>query len=362
MKRGGFDTSRANPKARASFDMDRDRAFERSSRGSRDSKDEVVEKALEIDRRPPNELVVGLLAGRGLPAMDGGLFTKGSSDPVVRLLLDGEEEKRSTVLRRTLEPRWDESFEFAADDATASLVLVVEDWDLLSGNDFMGRVEVPLAPATWQRRASGTSCGRAKRDADAADAAAADAGADAAQGVRCRPAAWASARAGGRHRLGELQLRSTAPQPRQAPAEYRRRDARGGRGRGGRGARAAAAAAALREWRQARRRAGRDGDGGEGPAEDDADGGEPPPPSPRRPRARAAAPGRRRRVQAPNELLVCVVRVAEAAGDGLWRADDQGLDRSAGGGSSCSTRRRPKKKPRASPRRCSPRSSARRRP
>ena len=63
MKRGGFDTSRANPKARASFDMDRDRAFERSSRGSRDSKDEVVEKALEIDRRPPNELVVGLLAG-----------------------------------------------------------------------------------------------------------------------------------------------------------------------------------------------------------------------------------------------------------------------------------------------------------
>ena len=122
MKRGGFDTSRANPKARASFDMDRDRAFERSSRGSRDSKDEVVEKALEIDRRPPNELVVGLLAGRGLPAMDGGLFTKGSSDPVVRLLLDGEEEKRSTVLRRTLEPRWDESFEFAADDAASVAV------------------------------------------------------------------------------------------------------------------------------------------------------------------------------------------------------------------------------------------------
>ena len=55
---------------------------------------------------------------------------------------------KSKVVKGSLDPWWNEAFRLPLDKASAAptLEIVVEDWDLLSGNDFMGRVELPLRP------------------------------------------------------------------------------------------------------------------------------------------------------------------------------------------------------------------------
>jgi len=106
----------------------------------------------EDDDRPDkmaNELRVAVIRARKLPIMDKNLFTKGgSSDPLVHLALDGSILKfKSQVQKKTLEPVWQEVFAFPCDvtDPTANVLNVtVEDWDLTSGNDFMGRLVIPL--------------------------------------------------------------------------------------------------------------------------------------------------------------------------------------------------------------------------
>ncbi|KAJ1450927.1 hypothetical protein M885DRAFT_531139 [Pelagophyceae sp. CCMP2097] len=100
---------------------------------------------------PPNALLVHLVRGKRLRAMDRNLLSAGgSSDPLVLFDLDGETAS-STTKMKTLKPVWLEQFEFVADDTAGMagdyaqvLKVSVEDYDLISGNDFMGEFDIPL--------------------------------------------------------------------------------------------------------------------------------------------------------------------------------------------------------------------------
>ncbi|XP_066552321.1 ras GTPase-activating protein 4 [Amia ocellicauda] len=65
----------------------------------------------------------------------------GASDPFVRVSYNGKTHE-SAVVKRSCYPRWNESFEFELDEAPANAPLSVEvwDWDLVSKNDFLGKV------------------------------------------------------------------------------------------------------------------------------------------------------------------------------------------------------------------------------
>ncbi|KAL4660578.1 ras GTPase-activating protein 4-like [Arapaima gigas] len=65
----------------------------------------------------------------------------GASDPFVRVSYNGKTHD-TAVVKKSCYPRWNESFEFELDEVSADTPLSVEvwDWDLVSKNDFLGRV------------------------------------------------------------------------------------------------------------------------------------------------------------------------------------------------------------------------------
>ena len=88
-------------------------------------------------------LVVHLRSASNLRSADRG----GTSDPYVKLKIDATEHK-SKAIDKSLNPTWDERFEFpgtlgALRDAT--LVLAVQDKDGLSFDDALGGASVPLS-------------------------------------------------------------------------------------------------------------------------------------------------------------------------------------------------------------------------
>ena len=107
--------------------------------------DATVSSSGTAKRASYNVLNVVLHAGRDLLVMDTKLIGKGSSDPQVKLAVGGD-RTISTCKKQNLNPTWDESFQFALLDGPdgEQLEVEVEDWDLLSSNDFMGRCYVPL--------------------------------------------------------------------------------------------------------------------------------------------------------------------------------------------------------------------------
>lgn len=100
---------------------------------------------LAHDPRKVNVLDVTLVSATGLLAMDTNLFTKNSSDPLAKLSCAGQ-KFTSTVKKQRLDPYWNETFRFPLLDSSRDeiLELEVEDYDLLSGNDFMGKCRVAL--------------------------------------------------------------------------------------------------------------------------------------------------------------------------------------------------------------------------
>eukprot|EP01080_Neovahlkampfia_damariscottae_P006512 gene6512-10520_t len=77
--------------------------------------------------------------GKDLPAMDIG----GTSDPFVEISF-GKEQKKTKTIKKTLNPQWNETFDFHVKDMSAPIFLSVYDWDLLSSKDKMGQVVVTL--------------------------------------------------------------------------------------------------------------------------------------------------------------------------------------------------------------------------
>ncbi|XP_067293895.1 ras GTPase-activating protein 4 isoform X2 [Pseudorasbora parva] len=85
----------------------------------------------------PRKLCCQVLEARDLAKKD----RNGASDPFVRVRYNGKTYE-SAVVKKSCYPRWNESFEFELDEALADSLLSVEvwDWDLVSRNDFLGKV------------------------------------------------------------------------------------------------------------------------------------------------------------------------------------------------------------------------------
>ncbi|XP_036435740.1 LOW QUALITY PROTEIN: ras GTPase-activating protein 4 [Colossoma macropomum] len=85
----------------------------------------------------PHKLRCRVLEARDLAKKD----RNGASDPFVRVRYNGKSHE-SAVVKKSCYPRWNESFEFELDDTLADSLLCVEvwDWDLVSRNDFLGKV------------------------------------------------------------------------------------------------------------------------------------------------------------------------------------------------------------------------------
>ncbi|XP_041504406.1 ras GTPase-activating protein 4B isoform X1 [Microtus oregoni] len=66
----------------------------------------------------------------------------GASDPFVRVHYNGRTQETS-VVKKSCYPRWNETFEFELEEgATEALSVEAWDWDLVSRNDFLGKVVV----------------------------------------------------------------------------------------------------------------------------------------------------------------------------------------------------------------------------
>ena len=101
----------------------------------------------KFGKRLPNELRVAVIRAARLPVMDTSLLGggPGTADPFVKLELPGF-EKRTTVKPKNLNPVWGEKFVMGPLQYEVGHVLkcVLFDYDIGSGNDFMGQVNIPL--------------------------------------------------------------------------------------------------------------------------------------------------------------------------------------------------------------------------
>ncbi|XP_018417212.1 PREDICTED: ras GTPase-activating protein 4-like [Nanorana parkeri] len=88
----------------------------------------------------------------------------GASDPFVRVQYNGKTQE-SSVVKKSCYPRWNEAFEFDLDESfTEKLTIEVWDWDLVSKNDFLGKVVInvnglqkDLQEEAWFRLSPGKS-------------------------------------------------------------------------------------------------------------------------------------------------------------------------------------------------------------
>ncbi|KAG0459432.1 hypothetical protein HPP92_022560 [Vanilla planifolia] len=86
------------------------------------------------------KLLVHVIQARGLLAMD----LNGLSDPYVRLQL-GKQRAKTKVVKRSLNPWWDEEFSFRVGDLRDELVVSVLDEDKFFSDDSLGQIKLPLS-------------------------------------------------------------------------------------------------------------------------------------------------------------------------------------------------------------------------
>lgn len=86
------------------------------------------------------KFVVRVKEARNIPAMD----LNGSSDPYVRLQL-GKQRSRTKVVKKSLNPSWEEEFSFKVEDLNDELVVTVLDEDKYFNDDFVGYLKVPVS-------------------------------------------------------------------------------------------------------------------------------------------------------------------------------------------------------------------------
>lgn len=94
----------------------------------------------------PNSLHVTIHQARKLPAMDRDMLgRKTSSDPVVKLSIEGYKSQDTAVIRKELNPVWNEKIIFKPlVDASLSLTVEVEDYNDILSRTFMGKAVIPL--------------------------------------------------------------------------------------------------------------------------------------------------------------------------------------------------------------------------
>lgn len=95
----------------------------------------------------PNFLRVMVVRGVGLPIMDKNLFGKGgSSDPFVRIRIQGEDTRKTKAITKNLNPVWSEKFQWEhVEDPQLAMEVTVEDQNDVMSSEFMGRFVVPLS-------------------------------------------------------------------------------------------------------------------------------------------------------------------------------------------------------------------------
>lgn len=86
------------------------------------------------------KLLVQVIGARGLPSMD----VNGLSDPYVRIQL-GRQRAKTRIVKKSLNPFWDETFSFRVGDLRDELIVSVLDEDKYFSDDFIGQVKLPLA-------------------------------------------------------------------------------------------------------------------------------------------------------------------------------------------------------------------------
>lgn len=95
-----------------------------------------IHVVLEIEPK----IMITLIEGKDLPSMDIG----GTSDPFVEFVLD-KEKKKSNVIKKNLNPKWNEHFDFQVHNMNDVLYLNVFDWNLLLSNTLIGQGVVSLS-------------------------------------------------------------------------------------------------------------------------------------------------------------------------------------------------------------------------
>lgn len=105
----------------------------------------------------PNALALVIISAKNLLAADINLFRSNSSDPLVKIRFrhPGEDRKTlhdkkwlaiTTTKKQTLHPVWNEQFTLPCEfNEEVEVELKVEDWDLMGGNDFLGRIYIPVS-------------------------------------------------------------------------------------------------------------------------------------------------------------------------------------------------------------------------
>jgi hypothetical protein len=101
------------------------------------------EKGANVTALPGGKMMVRVIRGRGLLATDAG----GTSDPYVVVTFAGE-QKKTWPKKKTVNPEWDERFDFAVssdDRYNADVVFQCFDKDVMGSDDDLGRFVIPCA-------------------------------------------------------------------------------------------------------------------------------------------------------------------------------------------------------------------------
>ncbi|KAI3838630.1 hypothetical protein MKX03_030396 [Papaver bracteatum] len=86
------------------------------------------------------KLLIEVIEGRNLKACD----PNGFSDPYVKLQL-GKQRLKTKVVKKNLNPSWNEDFNFRVEDLSEELLINVFDEDKFLAHDFIGQVKIPIS-------------------------------------------------------------------------------------------------------------------------------------------------------------------------------------------------------------------------
>ena len=107
--------------------------------------DEEAALLAETADRMPNELIITVCAGRKLLAVDRNLFGGGaSSDPFVKIRIDGFDTKKTAHISKNLNPTWNEKIVYQAiEDPSLAIRIDCEDYNL-TGATHIGSLALSL--------------------------------------------------------------------------------------------------------------------------------------------------------------------------------------------------------------------------